>query len=103
MASMNLESPSESPTNKINYEETRQRPAQFYQMKGKNVASMPTITEMKHFTPEKADDSNESGLDHLSSDKEASSKVWGNSVLSANHDTPIDNWIENNEDLDDIR
>ena len=43
--------------------------------------------------------------DDLSSDREATgSKVWGNSVLSANHETPIDNCIEpSDEDLMEIR
>ena len=76
---------------------------QFYQMEEKNVASMPIIQNTKHFSTPAANDSGEP-LDDFSSDKEATgSKVWGNSVLSANHDTPIDNWVENNEDLDDIR
>ena len=55
------------------------------------------------FSPAAVDESAEP--DDLSSDKEATgSKVWGNSVLSANHDTPVDNWVEpNEEDLDEIR
>ena len=49
------------------------------------------------FSPAAVDESAEP--DDLSSDKEATgSKVWGNSVLSANFEAPIDN-----EDEDDIR
>ena len=62
---------------------------------------MPTIAERSQLTPPQANESHDQALDDLSSDR--GGKVWGNSVLSANHDTPIDHWAENNEDLDEIR
>ena len=72
-------------------------------MEGKNVASMPTFQNNKQLAPPAVDESVEP-LDDFSSDKEATgSKVWGNSVLSANHDTPVDNWAEQSEDFDEIR
>ena len=77
---------------------------QFYQMESKNVASMPIMQNTSNFTPPAVNELVEP-LDDLSSDREPTngSKVWGNSVLSANHETPIDNWVENNEDLNEIR
>ena len=72
--------------------------SQFYQLEGKSVASMPNIRGRQNLVSDLS-------ADDLSSDREATgSKVWGNSVLSANHETPIDLCIEpSDEDLMEIR
>ena len=60
---------------------------------------MPHLNQSFH-----GDSGDEGCLSNGSKGSANGSKVWGNSVLSANHETPIDNCIEpSDEDLMEIR
>ena len=80
----------------IQKHDAKERKPQFYQNYQKLSGSMPQLLK-RDFRFQSADDLSS----HGDRNSATGSKVWGNSVLSANFEAPID--IEDEDDEDDIR